>query len=612
MALVHRLVALAAVLGIGLLAACSGARLPEASSTGETLLAQGPAAAASGLGRSGPSPLEEKAAAEDAPAVAAARARGAAKGAGVEPVAADEPEPAPADTPPGSPPEAPSETPAASEEPAAEPAEPAEPAKPVPCPPLLVSGDVDEPLRKPWEPHQPAYYGECDDGVSKKGACPPKKTDHEKSHARISDEYVRPDPCNVPTRPATLLELGDPFMSPGRISRGFCLPTGQVIRPRLLMYGTARTALQTFNRGRGTRTRSEWVNRLDLFFNLQLSPTERVVLGFRPLSEGTDFSGYEFRPTDDWVNGLNVEIVTLFYEGDVGEMFPRMSPSDFRATDIGFSVGRQPILTQGGIMINDDLDSVGVTRNSIRPRGTSNVLISGLFAWDNIDRGFVPEEDVDGYLYALHTEIDTTPTFLEVDAAAVKSGDRRLGDALFFGLGATQRLGKASTVFRVNQSVALDDETAATGTGTLLTSEISFTPKATDDNLYVNAFGAFGQYDSAARRPESGGPLGGVGIQFASAGLGRSSAPINPRAKDAWGGAVGYQRFFCGGRSNLILELAGRASITGPDTEVGSAAVRYQQAIGSRVVVTAMAFAGWLSATEDATAGGRFEFLFKF
>jgi hypothetical protein len=62
----------------------------------------------------------------------------------------------------------------------------------------------------------------------------------------------------------------------------------------------------------------------------------------------------------------------------------------------------------------------------------------------------------------------------------------------------------------------------------------------------------------------------------------------------------------------LILELAGRASTTGPDTGVISGALRYQRAVGHHAVLTAMAFAGWLSGSDAATYGARLELLLKF
>jgi hypothetical protein len=47
-----------------------------------------------------------------------------------------------------------------------------------------------------------------------------------------------------------------------------------------VLFGTYRTAIQTFEDG--TERYSEWANRLDMFANLQLSGTERVLIGMRP------------------------------------------------------------------------------------------------------------------------------------------------------------------------------------------------------------------------------------------------------------------------------------------------------------------------------------------
>ena len=46
---------------------------------------------------------------------------------------------------------------------------------------------------------------------------------------------------------------------------------------------------------------------------------------------------------------LNGELVSLFFEGDFGEIFPNLSRDDFSATDVGFSVGRQPLLVPGRV-----------------------------------------------------------------------------------------------------------------------------------------------------------------------------------------------------------------------------------------------------------------------
>jgi len=86
-------------------------------------------------------------------------------------------------------------------------------------------------------------------------------------------------------RPKLAIEEGDAFLGVGNLSPGFEVPIiGAVWQPRLWSYFIFRTALQTFNNGSPASQReSEWSNRLDVFVNLQLTGTEKILLGLRTL-----------------------------------------------------------------------------------------------------------------------------------------------------------------------------------------------------------------------------------------------------------------------------------------------------------------------------------------
>ena len=75
------------------------------------------------------------------------------------------------------------------------------------------------------------------------------------------------------------------------------MPTGAVWAPALWVFGTLRSSLQTIDTGIGDSERvTDWANRFDFFANLQLTATEKIVLGIRPLDKnrGGQFSGYRF------------------------------------------------------------------------------------------------------------------------------------------------------------------------------------------------------------------------------------------------------------------------------------------------------------------------------
>ena len=103
---------------------------------------------------------------------------------------------------------------------------------------------------------------------------------------RLSDE---PIPYQVvPERPALPVELGCKFLGSGPLPKPIELPTGAVWSPCLWVFGTFRTALQTYEAVGPAGRNTEWANRLDAFANLQLTTTEKCILGVAPLvaSEG--------------------------------------------------------------------------------------------------------------------------------------------------------------------------------------------------------------------------------------------------------------------------------------------------------------------------------------
>src|SRR5439155_1163492 len=171
-------------------------------------------------------------------------------------------------------------------------------------------------------------------------------------------------------------------------------------------------------------------------------------------------------------------------------------------------------------------------------KGASTLRISGLFAWNEIERNN-NLQDQSAYLFGLNSAIDFPHNTVEADALYAYADNR--GDGFYAGIGSLQRLGKINTVFRAVTSVALEQESARVRNGTLLFAELSYTPWYGQDLIYLNGFWGIDQFSSADRGPIAGGPLGRVGILNAAVGLGRYGAPLSNQADNAAGGALGYQ-----------------------------------------------------------------------
>ncbi len=445
--------------------------------------------------------------------------------------------------------------------------------------------------------------------------------DESGGHAtRLSDEPLPLQVERVPERPRPVLELGDPFLGTGPIGEGVTLPTGAVLQPSFLVFGNLRTALQTFDDG--DEVTSEWASRLDLFGNLQLSGTERLLVGVRPLDEDGRFTRYTFEPSnapdgDGWESEVNAEITTLFLEGDFGEVFPGLDSRDSKGLDWGFSIGRQPLLFQDGLLINDRIDALGITRNTLLPSGASNLRTTGLIGWNEIHRDDNREDD-DALLIGLFNEIDLPRSTVSIDAVWVND-DESNSDALYAGVGAVQRIGHTNTAFRAVVSKPIHDDTPEAGEGVLLFAEVSRNPVASDDLVYATLFLGLDHYSSAARGPETGGPLGRAGILFDAVGIGRYGAALGNRADEAVGGAIGWQSFLGDDlhRRQLVLEIGGRAD-TSSDSGVAleradaiAAGVRFQHAFGRHALLRVD---GFVAGREDfgPSAGARTELQLKF
>lgn len=453
-------------------------------------------------------------------------------------------------------------------------------------------------------------------------------THGDESGSRFSDEPI--PLITPPKRPRPLIELGPKFLGTGNINDGFRIPTGAVWTPAFIVFGQVQTGVNALSQDNGNYNFGEVAGNVNLFGNLYLTPTERIVVGFTPLQDAGAFTSYTFfsdpeLPEEvDAFNDepLNFKLRTLFMEGDLIEIFPKADWDDSNALDYYFSVGRQPLSFQDGLLLNESaLDMVGLTRASLKIGPWANTRVTGVFAWGDIDRPadassiencmFSNCGDDDALLFGLFTETDTRTRTTEIDVAYVLSEAQfdsldveqmtplAGGSGLYVGIGSTRRIGQKNNTFRIVGSMPIGDESGTNRQGILVLEQLAWTPHHTHDWIYINVFAGIGEFRSATRGPTDGAALGGTaGLLFSPAGLGRFGAALGSEPDASLGTSIGYQKFFGNfRRKQLIVEVGARYRYLDeidnrpvPGRDAAGGLVRYAFAVGARGVITLDAF----------------------
>jgi hypothetical protein len=433
---------------------------------------------------------------------------------------------------------------------------------------------------------------------------------------RFSEEHIQlKPPSDTGNRPPLIYEGGDLFLGTGRLNEGFETPWGAVWQPQLWVFGTLRSAVYTIDDGVESPT-AEWGNRLDLYANLQLTGTEKIIIGIRPLDRNR-LDRFSRVTLNDNRGGnrqeFNADIRTFFFEGDLGSLFPKLDPGGYTWLDYGFTVGRQLLTFQEGILLNDEIDSVGIVRNNIRLPGVSNLRTSLLYGWNEVGRGNATNvRGTSTNIIGLFNSADTPLSSINLDIIyTIDAEEITDEDAYYVGLSSIQRIGHYNTAFRVNSSIAEGDDNSRVGTGTLFSAEVSFTPRSSDDIVYLNTFVSAGNFTQAGREAVVGGPLGALGILFASPSLGNFGSELDSFADDVTGFALGYEAFWQNHRRSLTMEVAGRKDIGGEGIDSLAVGFEFRQRLLQRLQLQVDVHYSFQE-SRDNGYGARTELLYQF
>lgn len=441
-------------------------------------------------------------------------------------------------------------------------------------------------------------------------------------------------------RPPLIIEYPQKFLGQGTIQEGIELPTGAIWRPTVWVFGSNRFGMSyrddQVGPGQAGFNFGSFVNRLALFGQLNLTGTERIQIGVRPTDEeegrplltGREYTSYFWktftsgagRTNLDGLDGWNGDLNVAYFEGQLDEIFPGLDPYDTEFLDYGFSVGRQAMSFQRGLMVNEDMiDAATITRNTVFGNGNLNLRMTGVFAWNRLTRIAPVEPNTRAKMYGLFTESDFKYNTMNLDVGFIDDPNRTHRDLLVAAISSTQRLvGYHNTYnsrFHVLASFPTEGEGDRvafmgspgniSGQGELFFSQISVTPHESEDLIYWNTFLAVDQFTSLARAPQAG-PLGDTGLLFAAAGLGLYGPPIATVTNSAVGTALGYQVFLDTKNQQIIYEVGARHGKGADDLEIAGA-IQYQRAIAQNWIWLVTGFLSDRQNTDGLSSGLRSE-----
>ena len=293
--------------------------------------------------------------------------------------------------------------------------------------------------------------------------------------------------------------------------------------------------------------------------NLQLTGTERVQAHLRPMDAQGQFTGKTISAQNNSFNGhWFADFETLFFEGDLGEMFPLLDRQDQGEGDLGFAIGKFPVEFQNGYMVRDEMVAVGVSKTHIHMEGSSGIRAMGLWAFDHINKADDAPDESGVNLFGLFVEGDFPWGLLEVDVARTVAGRDR-GEQFNSGMGWTGHSAGNNYSVHVNFSRFFDSAQMRYDSGTLLALGYSTEFGLRRDIVYANSYWAEGDF----RRLASSGPppLGPIGLSFDGAGRGGYRPALWPRPLDSAGFAVGMQTYFADEALNWAVELGHRQDL---------------------------------------------------
>lgn len=277
------------------------------------------------------------------------------------------------------------------------------------------------------------------------------KADPRVKRTNFSPDYFKPDPVyknNTYDPEAQKMIYGgkrkndEPFYPSifgrrlypsGQLSEGINLfGKKNMAYPRMMMFGDWRWAA-AYNEDQVDR-KSEYVTRLNLEVDLQLTSTEHLHALFRPLDENGKFTRCVSGAANDDLNGCRLEldgqVDTLFFEGDFGQIINGISGT-YTKIDLPFAVGLMPITFHNGIWVNDVFQGFGFSIPAMNSRALdiSNMDVTFFVGTEDVNTAVQPNQINDqAKIFGANLFVEAMEGYFELGYGYTKDDTGNNGD----------------------------------------------------------------------------------------------------------------------------------------------------------------------------------------
>jgi len=384
------------------------------------------------------------------------------------------------------------------------------------------------------------------------------------------------------------------------------------INYHFMAYGDLRVGAASYDNGvPGKADQSVIAARLNLDMDLALTATERIHAFVRPLDSNGSFTRYQISggaQDDEFIDELDFNLDTLFFEGDLGAMLQGFT-NRANSLDLPITLGRVPLFTQNGIWLDDAFDGLafGITAKNNPAHDISNMDLTFFAGVEQVTTAAVPDSNDNAKVFGLagfadawkgYTELgygyieadDSDLSYHNVTAAFTRRYQGRLANSIRL-IGNLGQKGIAGQKTADGVLVLLENSLIPRRPLNAVPSPINFVP-------YFNLFAGFDTPQPLARAADSGGVLKNTGINFESDGL-TAYPTLDASGHESYGGAFGVEYLFGLDRQivfeGAVVERMGDSTL-GSQYALGA---RYQHKINNAWIVRLDAMHGWRQELKD-------------